>query len=144
MATTNRYWYIKRGNIGIVEDYSGSAPTINGVVPSFQNVQTTGLSIRYDAIVKNPHFNTTDIPRSNNKWKFEAANHYEQKPLFKTQFHEAIVYKALQLACEMSSDFNVEKAQYFKQKYEEIVKKAKGFARRYYNGGTYRIKPIDF
>ena len=143
MANKNRYWFVKRGKLGLVEDATGGG-TVNGVARKYQSVSTAGLSVRYDAILKNPHFDKNTTPRLDNEWGYEGRTPMEQKPLFAEQFHEAIVYKAIAIAYEVSPALDVNKIQYFEAKYQQIVKKAKGFARRYYNGGTMRINPTDF
>tara|TARA_R110002012_G_scaffold320339_1_gene543316 strand:- start:21330 stop:21761 length:432 start_codon:yes stop_codon:yes gene_type:complete len=143
MADKNRYWFVKRNKLALVED-STSSSKVNGVARRYQNLQTQGLSIRYDAVLKNPHFNRDEIPSVNSDWGFTGNDHTSQKPIFQEQFHDAIVYKAISLGYEITAGVDVEKAQYFQQRYQQIVKKAKGFSRRYYNGGTMRINPIDF
>ena len=142
MATKNRYWFQKRGKLGLVEDATGGS--VNGVAKKYQSIVESGLSVRYDAVLKNPHFDNKTIPELDNEWGFEGSNPLDQKPLFPEQFHEAIVYKALALSFEITPSMDIQKIQYFEQRYQEVKRKAKAFARRYHNGGTMKIKPTDY
>jgi len=129
MANTNRYWYVKRGRLGLVEDATGGQ-SVNGVSRKYQSIAKADLSVRYDAVLKERHFS--------------AKQGLEETLSIPEQFHDAIVYKAISLGYEVNANFSPEKADYFNNKYQERVKKAKAFARRYYNGNNMRINPIDF
>ena len=143
MASKNRYWFVKRNQLGIVEDSTGGGQ-INGVVKKYQNVSGS-LNVTMDVIKKQKHFNSTEVPSLSNDWHFEGSSAMDQKPHdIPEQFHEAIIYKAVALGYEIKADFDPNKVQYFEGRYAEAVKKAKAFSRRYYNGGTYRIKVQDF
>jgi len=153
MPSKNRYWYIRRNKIGIVEDYDGSGvqSVVNGVTPQYQNVTDAGLSIKYDAVCKNPHFDSSTIPNLDNVWAYEGDSHMDQSLLFPSEFHDAIFYKIISLIFIYGyagggegANFDPQKAEFYEQKYREIVRRAKKSARKYFNGGVFTIKPMDF
>ena len=143
MANKNRYWFVKRNQLGLVEDSTGGGSVI-GVPKNFQNISGS-VTVKIDAVMKHKHFNVTEVPSINNDWLFDGTHPMDQAPSqIPEQFHEALIFKTISMAYEMAADFDPEKAAFFENKYDEVVKKAKTFARRYYNGGTMRINPIDF
>ena len=154
MATKNRYYYIRRNQIGIVEDYDGSGVqgVVNGVTPNYQNVTDAGLSIKYDAVCKAPHFDGTTIPDTDNVWGYEGTTHMDQTILVPEEFHDAIFYKVVELMFTYgylstdlaSGQFDPKIVDFYKSKYNELVVRAKKHSREYFNGGTFTIKPMDF
>ena len=122
-----RYWYIQGKNIAIVEEKPGGR-TINYVTDHYDSISETGLEMRIHAI---------SLDKASN---YDSIN---DTPDIPTQFHEALVFKAIAQLYEDPRQQNLQAAQYFDQKYQVALKNAKKYARSNRQVGGV-IKPYDF
>jgi len=137
MANTNRYYYIRNGKIGIVEDADGSQPTVNGVTSNYQTVQTSGLTIELDTKSVDTELDGTTVPVGGTDYLDQT---FENIP---ARYHEAIVYMAIAYLYERPPGIDPNNAGYFGAKYQAIAKKAKKWSRsQYITSGV--IRPQDY
>tara|TARA_R100000458_G_scaffold58486_1_gene66625 strand:+ start:1665 stop:2054 length:390 start_codon:yes stop_codon:yes gene_type:complete len=123
-----RTWYIdKTGKIGIVEQVRNTI-TKDGYNSDWTSI-TEIKGVRVYAISKD-----TDIPINS------LTTSYNQIP---TQFHEAIVYKAIASGYKDPRNLDIKLAQYFDNEYLLAVKEGRKFGKSNYTDvGT--IRPQDF
>jgi hypothetical protein len=131
MAKKDRYWYIDTVDsvlrMGIVEK-STNAVTKDGWTSEYKSI-TEAKDITIYAIIRD-----TDLAIN------ALTATWTQIP---EQFHEAMVYRAISEGYKKSKGFNLERAQFFGQEYQNVLKEAKKYSRSNYTT-TSQIKPQEF
>ena len=123
-----RAWYIdKLGSMGIVEKATNAA-TKDGYTSDWKSIGVA-KDLRIYSI-------SQDVDLSVNN----LTGTWSQIP---SQFHEALVYKAIAHGYRDPRNMKIDAAQYFDAEYEMVVKEAKKFSRSNYQS-TGRVAPQEF
>ena len=141
-----RLWFVDKDRIAIIEEVttssnanaSGGFITVDGATSSYETIEVA-KSLRIHGIGKAEHFNTGSAA---NAADYDSSS---VGPLgqIHSQFHEALIYKAIAMGYEDPRNLNLELAQYFNMKYETIIKEANKFARSNYTR-TGMVAPQEF
>lgn len=125
-----RYWYVDKHRIGIVEKDSNST-TKENVTSSYVSVSEV-KDLRIYGIMK-PDALTTNLTSSSDPALTEIPE----------QFHEVIVNKVISDGYKVPKNLNIDLANYFDGEYQKGLREAKKFSKsRYTRGGV--IRPQDF
>ena len=147
-AFTNpkRFYFVDKDRLGIVEEVtsssnanaSGGFITIDGASTSYETIESA-KSLRISGIAKADHF-PTGTSATSGDYTNTTAGPLDQIP---SQYHEALVFKAISSGYELPTNANLEMAQYFEAKYQVSTKEAKKFSRSNYTR-TGVVAPQDF
>ena len=125
-----RYWYIDKHRIGIVEKAT-NAVTKENATSNYESV-SEAKDVRIYGILKPDSLGST-MTSANDPALTEIP----------AQFHEVVVNKVISDGYKNPKNLNIDLANYFDAEYMKGLREAKKFAKsRYSRGGV--IKPYDF
>jgi hypothetical protein len=141
-----RFWFISKDRLALVEEVttsnnanaSGGFITVDGASTSYETIEAA-KTVRIYGIGKASHF-PTGTNATESDYDSTTVGPIDEIP---QQFHEALVYKVISMGYEEPRNLNIDLAQYFKMKYDEITKAGRKFSRSgYLTDG--RISPQEF
>ena len=130
-TTRQRYWYLDKRRIGIVEK-SNNATTQEAATSDYSSVSVAAKTIRVYGIFKPDALNST-----------LTADDDPALTEIPVQFHEVIVTRAIASGYKDPRNMQIDMATYFDAEYDKGLREAKKFSKSRYRRGGF-IKAYDF
>ena len=134
-TSPQRFYYIDNNRLALIE--KKGTTTVDNASTNYQTI-SEAKPIRMNTICRADHFSTS----SGEELDYNSPT---VGPLghIPTQFHEALVFKAIAMGYKTPPAMDINIAQYFDVEYDKVVKSGKKFSRSNYSQTGF-IAPQDF